>query len=89
MNVEKTETKSNVPPVNALNSLFSPKSPTSNNRSFAGSMKIVKNENWTEEKREEGALSPSQLDPFFQEGGEVSGISLKKPFLTRQNTGRY
>jgi len=70
--VEKTETKSNVPPVNALNSLFSPKSPSSNNRSFAGSVKIVKSENVAVEKRDESALSPSQLDPFFQEGGEVS-----------------
>jgi len=72
--VDKPDAKTNAPPVAALNSLFSPKSPSSNTRSFAGSATIIHTDSREVDSRENMDLpqSPSQLDPFFQEGGEAS-----------------
>jgi len=73
--VEKSDAKTNAPPVAALNTLFSPQSPSSGTRSFAGSATILHNESRDFEGTRENAdipTSPTQLDPFFQEGGEVS-----------------
>lgn len=68
--VEKNDGKANGPPVSALNSLFSPQSTP--NRTFAGSATILHNESAHEIDSADMLQSPSQLDPFFQEGGEVS-----------------
>lgn len=70
--VDKSEVKTNGPPVAALNSLFSPNSDKS--RPFPGNSGIIQTDQLAERDSCEniGLQSPTQLDPFFQEGGEVS-----------------
>ena len=70
--IDKHDGKTNAPPVSALNSLFSPQSPQGKSRPFVGSATILHNSHAEFDTRENGEMlqSPTQLDPFFQEGGE-------------------
>ena len=69
MALDKPEVKTNGPPVSALNSLFSPQSDKV--RPFPGNGTIIENEE-VDSFENCGLQSPTQLDPFFQEGGKVS-----------------
>jgi len=73
---DRTEVKSFGPPVASLNALFSPSSPTAHNKSVGGNASMIisddQNQSFTSTAQNGVPKSPTQLDPFFQNGGRVT-----------------
>ncbi|CAG5107796.1 Oidioi.mRNA.OKI2018_I69.chr1.g3492.t1.cds [Oikopleura dioica] len=73
---DRTEVKSLGPPVASLNALFSPPSPHAHNKSVGGNASMIiseeQNTSINQHTQNGAPKSPTQLDPFFQNGGRVT-----------------